>query len=100
MGANGRDRHGGAELGNTRRWGPAVKGEPVNPVAVLGPGRIGRQIGLAFALGGRRVLLVDVKARAPAERQAVFTDARREIARDLKLMAEEGGSGDGDIAPA
>src|SRR2546430_10224764 len=72
----------------------------MNTVAVLGPGRIGRQIALAFALGGRRVLLVDVKERAPEERQAVFADARREIARDLKLMAEEGVIEDGDVAPA
>src|SRR3990167_317178 len=59
-------------------------------VAVVGPGRIGRQIALAFARGGCRVLLVDVKDRAPRERDAVFADARREIARDLRLMAEEG----------
>ena len=59
-------------------------------VAVVGPGRIGRQIALAFARGGCRVLLVDVKDRAPRERDAAFADARREIARDLRLMAEEG----------
>src|SRR5204863_3526006 len=69
-------------------------------VAVLGPGRIGRQIALAFALGGRRVLLVDAKTRAPEEHRAVFADARREIARDLALMAEEGVIEDGDAAPA
>ena len=69
-------------------------------VVVVGPGRIGRQIALAFALGGRRVLLVDVKERAPEARRAVFTDARREIARDLRLMAEEGVIEDGDVAPA
>jgi 3-hydroxybutyryl-CoA dehydrogenase len=59
-------------------------------VAVLGPGRIGRQIALAFALGGCAVRLVDLKRRQGAEREAVFADARREIARDLTLMAEEG----------
>lgn len=59
-------------------------------VAVLGPGRIGRQIALAFARGGCHVLLVDVKDRSPRERAAAFADARREIARDLRLMAEEG----------
>jgi 3-hydroxybutyryl-CoA dehydrogenase len=58
-------------------------------VAVLGPGRIGRQIALAFALGGCRVRLVDLKERTDAEREAVFADAQREIARDLTLMAEE-----------
>jgi 3-hydroxybutyryl-CoA dehydrogenase len=59
-------------------------------VAVLGAGRIGRQIALAFALGGCAVRLVDLKRRQGAEREAVFADARREIARDLTLMAEEG----------
>ena len=68
-----------------------------NTVAVLGPGRIGRQIALAFALGGRRVLLVDVKARTPEERRAVFADARREITRDLRLMTEEGVIAGGDV---
>ncbi len=62
----------------------------MNTVAVLGPGRIGRQIALAFALGGRHVVLVDVKDRPPGGATAVFDDARREIARDLRLMAEEG----------
>src|SRR6266705_1800912 len=72
----------------------------MNTVAVLGPGRIGRQIALAFALGGRRVLLVDVKARTPEERRAVFADARREITRDLRLMTEEGVIAGGDVASA
>jgi 3-hydroxybutyryl-CoA dehydrogenase len=58
-------------------------------VAVLGPGRIGRQIALAFALGGCRVRLVDLKARDARDTKALFADARREIARDLGLMADE-----------
>src|SRR3989441_10664481 len=62
--------------------------------------RSGRQIALAFALGGRRVLLVDVKARTPEERRAVFADARREITRDLRLMTEEGVIAGGDVASA
>jgi 3-hydroxybutyryl-CoA dehydrogenase len=69
-------------------------------VAVLGAGRIGRQIALAFALGGHRTLLVDVKQRASVERAALFADARREIARDLALMGEEGVLGDGEGAAA
>jgi 3-hydroxybutyryl-CoA dehydrogenase len=59
-------------------------------VAVIGPGRIGRQIALAFALGGARVVLADVKARPESEATAALDDARREIARDLVLMVEEG----------
>jgi 3-hydroxybutyryl-CoA dehydrogenase len=62
----------------------------VNSVAVLGPGRIGRQIALAFALGGCRVRLVDAKEGRPvAEAERTLADARREIARDLDLMVEE-----------
>src|SRR5262249_57518465 len=68
--------------------------------AVLGPGRIGRQIALAFALGGSRVSLVDVKERPAGGAAAVFADARREIRRDLGLMAEEGVIPRAEIAPA
>jgi 3-hydroxybutyryl-CoA dehydrogenase len=71
----------------------------MNKVAVLGPGRIGRQIALAFALGGWPVTLVDLKDRSAGEATAVFADARREIARDLRLMAEEGVIAGGEIAP-
>jgi len=72
----------------------------MNRVAVLGPGRIGRQIALAFALGGHRVSLVDVKSRPAGGADAVFADARREIARDLQLMADEGVIARAKIAPA
>ena len=61
----------------------------IRHVAVLGAGRIGRQIALAFALGGCHVRLVDLKPRPASEASAVLADARREIARDLTLMAEE-----------
>src|SRR5467141_2201912 len=71
----------------------------MNRVAVLGPGRIGRQIALAFALGGHPVALVDVKRRPAGGADAVFADARREIARDLQLMADEGVIASGEIAP-
>jgi 3-hydroxybutyryl-CoA dehydrogenase len=72
----------------------------MNHVAVLGPGRIGRQIALAFALGGSRVSLVDVKDRPAGGAATVFADARREIRRDLTLMAEEGVIEGDEIAPA
>jgi 3-hydroxybutyryl-CoA dehydrogenase len=64
-------------------------------VAVLGAGRIGRQIALAFALGGHRVLLMDLKPRTAPESRLVFESARDEIERDLALMVDEG-----VIAPA
>ena len=68
-------------------------------IAVLGPGRIGRQIALTFALGGYRVVLVDLKNRSVADSELVLADARREIARDLALMAEEAVIAEGDVAP-
>ena len=58
------------------------------PVAILGAGRIGRPIAATFALGGCPVRLVDLKDRPVAARTALFAEARREIARDLSLMAE------------
>src|SRR5215471_13418528 len=71
----------------------------LNRVAVLGPGRIGRQIALTFALGGWPVALVDLKERTADGAAAVFADARREIARDLRLMAEEGVISAAEIPP-
>lgn len=62
----------------------------VGAVAVLGPGRIGRQIALAFAVGGCPVRLIDVKdGRTVADAERALADARREMARDLGLMVEE-----------
>src|SRR5947208_15706324 len=72
----------------------------MNRVAVLGPGRIGRQIALAFELGGHRVSLVDVKSRPGGGADAVFADARRETARHLQLMVEAGVSARADVPPA
>ena len=68
-------------------------------IAVLGAGRIGRQIALAFALGGCRVRLLDLKdGRAAADAERVLEDARREIARDLRLMVEEAVIGEPESA--
>ena len=59
-------------------------------IAVLGAGRIGRQIALAFALGGCPVRLIDAKeGRAAGEAERILADARREIDRDVGLMVEE-----------
>ena len=69
-------------------------------VAVLGPGRIGRQIALAFALGGAPVVLVDLKRRSVADAERVLADARAEIGRDARLMVEEAVISAGDEAAA
>src|SRR5438552_16469157 len=70
----------------------------IEAVAVIGPGRMGRQIALTCALGGCRALLVDLKPRPDA--RAALADARREIARDLRLMAEEDVIKSAEVAPA
>jgi 3-hydroxybutyryl-CoA dehydrogenase len=77
---------------------PRSPADGIDTVAVLGPGRMGRQIALACALGGCRVRLVDLKARAAP--RAALEDARREMARDLRLMVEEGLVADGQAASA
>ena len=63
-------------------------------VAVVGPGRIGRQIALAFALGGHRVRLVDVKPRddagaasSPSQRCVTVPD-HRGVSADTGVPAE------------
>jgi 3-hydroxybutyryl-CoA dehydrogenase len=66
-----------------------IRRDAMNDAAVVGAGRIGRQIALAFALGGWPVRLRDVKPRPRAEADAVLADARREIERDLGLMVDE-----------
>ena len=66
-------------------------------LAVLGAGRIGRQIALAGALGGRQAVLIDVKDR-PAGAASALDDAFREIERDLALMVDEGLLTDGEAA--
>jgi len=68
-------------------------------VAVIGPGRIGRQIALAFALGGCHVRLVDLKPRPAEQQRNVLIEALVEIERDLMLMVDEGVIVHGDAEP-
>ena len=72
----------------------------IEAAAVVGAGRIGRQIALAFALGGCAVRLCDVKSRSRVEAETVLADARREIERDLALMVDEAVVKPGDAVEA
>lgn len=56
-------------------------------VVALGAGRMGRGIAQVFAYAGHPVTLVDLKPRAPAERDALFAAARTEIAGNLAMLA-------------
>src|SRR4030095_11078742 len=60
----------------------------------------GRRLALTCARAGSGVARVALKDRTADDAAAVFADARREIARDLRLMAEEGVISAGESPPA
>jgi 3-hydroxybutyryl-CoA dehydrogenase len=59
-------------------------------IAVVGPGRIGRGIALAFALAGHRVTLLDVKQRDVAELAGTESTIRAAIEQELALLVQAG----------
>src|SRR5262245_30717661 len=69
-------------------------------IAVLGPGRIGRQIALTFALGGFRVLLVDREERGGAGRGVGRGGGGGGMAGEWARVAEEGVMAEGGVTPA
>lgn len=60
------------------------------PIGIIGAGRMGRGIALAYAFAGVPVLLVDAKDRDDADRQRLFSDADEELRRDLAFLARVG----------
>lgn len=59
-------------------------------IAALGAGRMGRGIATAFAYAGHEVWLVDAKARAVGQADALARDALAEIDASLAAMARWG----------
>ena len=57
-----------------------------NGVVVVGPGRMGLGIALAFALARVPVRIVDVKKRSEKERQGVVARARNELTSTVRLL--------------
>jgi 3-hydroxybutyryl-CoA dehydrogenase len=55
-------------------------------IVVIGPGRMGLGITLAFALAGRPVRVVDVKERAEGEHERVIERFRKELASTARLL--------------
>jgi 3-hydroxybutyryl-CoA dehydrogenase len=55
-------------------------------IAVVGPGRIGRGIALAFALAGHEVALLDLKPRSRADAATLRTTVSDSIARELEVL--------------
>jgi 3-hydroxybutyryl-CoA dehydrogenase len=58
------------------------------PIGIIGAGRMGRGIALAYAFAGVPVLLVDAKDRDDGDRQRLFSEADEELRRDLAFLAQ------------
>lgn len=58
------------------------------PILIVGAGRMGRGIAQAYALGGQRVVLIDLKQRAAAAFAEFVESVRRDIATDLRFAVE------------
>ncbi len=58
------------------------------PIGIIGAGRMGRGIALAYAFAGVPVLLVDAKDRSDDERERLFSEADSELRKDLSFLAD------------
>jgi 3-hydroxybutyryl-CoA dehydrogenase len=68
-------------------------------IGALGAGRMGRGIAQAFAFAGHEVVLIDAKARAVAEADALRDQAYGEIRASLAALAQAGGFEAREIVP-
>lgn len=59
-------------------------------IAIVGAGRMGRGIALAFAYAGLAAYLIDIKPRSEADFEALAEAARGEIRADLATLARFG----------
>lgn len=58
------------------------------PIGIIGAGRMGRGIALAYAFAGVPVLLVDAKERNEEDRERLFAEAEGELRKDLGFLAK------------
>ena len=59
-------------------------------IVIIGPGRMGLGIALAFALHKFEIKIVDLKSRSPGEYKAVAKKANQELTSNLKLLKRIG----------
>jgi 3-hydroxybutyryl-CoA dehydrogenase len=59
----------------------------IEQVSIVGAGRMGRGIALAFSLAGINVSLIDLKSRSDKDRQSLFNSAKAELTADLNFLA-------------
>ena len=67
--------------------GRMVKSEQI---VIIGPGRMGLGIALAFALHQFEIKIIDLKARSPEEYEAVKKKAKQELSSNLKFLKRIG----------
>jgi 3-hydroxyacyl-CoA dehydrogenase len=59
-------------------------------IVIIGPGRMGLGIALAFALHKFEIKVLDLKSRLPGEYDTVEEKAKQELTSDLKLLKRIG----------
>ena len=64
----------------------SMRGRRNRDIVVIGPGRMGLGITLAFALAGRPVRVLDVKERADGEHERVVERFTKELASTTRLL--------------
>ncbi|MCY4565449.1 MAG: 3-hydroxybutyryl-CoA dehydrogenase, partial [Gammaproteobacteria bacterium] len=62
----------------------------IEPVLIVGAGRMGRGIAQAYALAGREVWLIDLKERNSQGFSGLVASVRRDMVLDLRLAVELG----------
>ena len=58
----------------------------IEKIAVLGAGRMGKAIAIAFAYAGLNVDLIDAKQRSEAEFEQYQTQIRADLQQELQLL--------------
>lgn len=62
----------------------------IGKIIVIGAGRMGRGIGLAYGLAGVETILVDIKARNAAQQEELAMTLQRELSRELTFLVDIG----------
>jgi len=78
------------QLQNLLQQGFKTAGDPQQTIGVLGAGRMGRGIALAYAFAGVSVRMVDMKARSAEQWQQFQQTLDRELALDLDFLVDVG----------
>ena len=62
----------------------------ISPIGILGAGRMGRGIALAYAFAGVPVVMVDLKQRTEVQREQLHQTIQHELNLDLDFLTDSG----------